>query len=206
MKPLNGEKAMTPEERNARRRELDADPFHLALTRKTAKAWRDRNKEALNAKRRAKYAANRERELERQRAYAAAHPEVRKRAWAKWASKPENRIKLLMRDRKRSADPVEKEKRKAQRAEKIRTDPAYAENIRAQKRRAYHRHKYDAIGLRWKYRFLWMPKWRQILAQGLERIEQYRKRCCVQTWSYFVKWYKRETGVQLDPQKRIIEK
>ena len=45
MKPLNGRCAMTREERNARRRELDLNAFHRSLSRKVAKAWKDKQRD-----------------------------------------------------------------------------------------------------------------------------------------------------------------
>ena len=82
--------AMTKDDRNARRRELDRDPFHRALTRKTARAWRERNWEKLNAIRRDRYKTDeafRAAEKARHERYYAAHPEARAKACKKWADK-----------------------------------------------------------------------------------------------------------------------
>lgn len=200
MRPLNGSRAMTREEKNARRRELDANPFHRALTYKTAKAWRDAHRDEINARRRAKYAANRESFCARQRAYNEAHPEVKKKSWKRWASKPENRAKLRERDRIRAADPVAAERKRQLRRKRMK-NPKVRNHVRWQKRFYYHKHKHDATGLRWKYKFLWLPAWRKIAAAGPDRIEKYRRRCAVQTWCYFVRWYFQETGERLSAQK-----
>ena len=109
MRALNGKCAMTRDEKNARRRELDADPFHRALTRKTAKKWRDRNLEKIKAKRRAWYAENAERERARQRAWNAAHKDKRAAAWKKWADA--NRERLRARDAARYATAADKARR-----------------------------------------------------------------------------------------------
>lgn len=200
MKPLNGKCAMTREEKNARRRELDADPFHHSLSRKTANAWREKHKDELNARKRAWYAANKDREQARVKAYREAHPDKRAASWKRWSSKPENVAKLRMRDRARAADPVQAERKRQLRRERMK-DPRVRNRVRWQKRFYYHQHKHDTIGLMWKYKFIWLPKWKKIAAEGIERIERYRARCSVESWSYFVRWYRREFGIQLDPQK-----
>lgn len=200
MRPLNGKCAMTREEKNARRRELDADPFHRSLTLRTQRAWREKHKDEINARRRAKYAANPESERAKSKAWNEAHPDKRAASWKKWSAKPGNRAKLRARDRARAADPVKAEHNRQLRRERLK-DPKVRNRVRWQKRFYYHQHKHDAIGLKWKYKFTWLPKWKKIASEGIERIERYRARCAVQTWSYFVQWYWREFGVRLEPQK-----
>ena len=199
MRPLNGERAMTREERNARRRELDRNPFHLALSHKVRKAWRDRNKEKINARRLAKYALNREAESERRKAYHLAHPEKRKEAWKRYVSKPENRAYLRERDRKRSKESIRR--KIGRRKERMRTDKRYAAKIRWEKRFNYHRHKHDAIGIRAMLRQEWIAKWTSVVAAGEERIEKYLGRCGIRVRSFFGKW--RRAGMPTDLDKAL---
>ena len=187
MRPLNGKCAMTREETNARRRELDADPFHRALTHKTQKAWRDRNRERINAKRRAHYAANSERERARQKAWREAHPDSRKASWKRWADA--NRERLRARDAARfatAADKARRERMIAARRERMANDPEYHEKIKAQKRALYHRNKNGAKFLRWRLKFILIPRWRKIDGEDAER--KYLAHCNDRTRRLYMLW------------------
>lgn len=196
-KPLNGVGRMTSEEKNARRRELDRDPFHHALSLRTAKAWRDRNPDKiaeLNARRRAKYAANRERERARAKAWREANPDKVREAWKHYASKPGNRAKLRERDRKRYATPEARERLRELRRKRIAENPRCAARVRFQKRLAYHTHKHDGIGLRWMFLQSWSKLWPRVVAGGDAAIEKYHRRTKPRIWSYFLHW--RRGGVE----------
>ena len=187
MGPLNGRCAMTRDERNARRRELDADPFHLSLTHKVKKAWRERNRERVNAERRGKYAANAERERTRAKAWRDANPEKRKAAWKRWADA--NRDYLRERDAKRSATAAEKARRAAYvaaRRERMASDPEYRKRVNAQKRDAYHRGKGGSKFLRWYLKCLLVPRWRRI--DGEEDERKYLARCNDRTRRLYMLW------------------
>ena len=130
--------AMTREQRNAHRRLLDLNPFHYALTLRTARRWRKANAKRLAKRRRERYANDpeyRERERERGRKWAEANREKKKASWKKWADA--NRDKLRERDRLRSGTEKEKLRRAqqiAQRRERLHTDPEYAAKVREYKR------------------------------------------------------------------------
>ena len=191
MKPLNGRCAMTRDEVNARRRELDADPFHRALTNKTAKAWRDRNRERINAKRRADYAANIERERARAKAWRDANPEKRSASWKKWADA--NRDRLRARDAARYATPADKARRErmiAARRERMASDPEYRAHVNALKRAYYHNSKTGAKFLRWYLKFILVPRWLKI--EGDEAERKYLARCNDRTRRLYMLW-KRDT-------------
>ena len=86
----------------------------------------------------------------------------------------------------------------AKRRERIRTDPEYAARIREQKRLAYHRNKAKASGLAWYHKFIWEPKWREVVAEGRDRVTAYLKRAKPKTRHYFSIWYgkyRREIGM-----------
>lgn len=191
---------MTPEEKKARRRELEADPFRRSLMRKTQYAWRKKHKDEINARRRAKYAANKERERARQKAWRDANPDKRAASWKKWSSKPENRARLRARDRERYADPEYRKRKREYRREHLK-DPKVLNHVRWLRRFFYHKHKHDAIGLRWKYKFQWLPHWKKVAAGGPDRVARYFARCAAETRSYFIRWYRSEFGIQLDPMR-----
>ena len=187
MRPLNGKCAMTREETNARRRELDADPFHRALTHKVQKAWRDRNREHFNAKKRAWYAANIERERARSKAWRDAHKDKRAASWKKWADA--NRERLRARDAARyatAADKVRRDRVIAARRERLKNDPEYHEKIKAQKRDLYHRNKNGAKFLRWRLKFILVPRWRRIDGDEAER--KYLAHCNDRTRRLYLLW------------------
>lgn len=195
-------KAMTREQKNAHRRLLDMNPFHHALTLKTQRKWRKAHAKELNARRRERYATDPEyRELERERGrkYREENPEKTRAAWKKWADK--NRDKLRERDALRRTAPEEKARRAeqiAKRRERIKTDPEYAAKIREQKRLAYHRNKHTDKGVEWLQKFLWEPKWRQVVAEGPDRVQAYLKRAKPRTRHYFAIWYgkhRRDVGM-----------
>ena len=199
---MRRKRAMTREEKNAHRRLLDLNPFHHALTLRTARRWRKAHAEELAKKRRHRYANDseyRDSERERQRKWRESNPDKTKAAWKKWADK--NRDRLRERDRKRSATEKEKARRAkmiAERRERIKTDPEYAAHVREIKRQAYHRNKHTAKGLAWHTKYIWEPKWRAVAAEGKERIEKYLKRCNAKTRYYFSLWYgkyRREIGM-----------
>lgn len=185
MKPLNGRCAMTREERNARRRELDLDAFHHSLSRKVANAWREKHRDELNARRRAKYAANRERERARCRAWREANPELKRAAWQRWAKA--NREKLRKRDRLRYADPEQRAKKAEQRKAREATPEGRAKK-RAARRYSYHKLKHSPLGFRRMYLQQWSKLWPKLVAEGEERIEKYHRRAAVRTWSFFLHW------------------
>lgn len=188
MRALNGRSAMTREERNARRRELDADPFRRSLRLKREKAWRDRTKEERNARRRAKYAALTPEELAaekaKHKAYRDANKEKRAAAWKKWADKN--------RDRLRAKDAARDKKKNAARAAEYRarkaSDPGYLEHVRKIRRDGYARNKDRSLGYRWKYLQIWRPKWLEVVK--LDRIAEYVKRCAPKTRLFFNYWLK----------------
>ena len=187
MRPLNGKCAMTPEERRARRKELESDPFYRQLINKRVKAWRDANKEKLNAARRAKYAENPDLERARCKAWREANPEKARASWRKWYSKPANVAHLRARDRARAADPVLRARKEAQRKER-RKDPAVRARERAYRRYHYHANKYRPSGLRWMFLQQWSKKWASVVADGPEAVDKYLKRCMPRTRSYFKHW------------------
>ena len=199
---MKRKKAMTREQKNAHRRLLDLNPFHHALTLRTARRWRKAHAKELAAKRRERYANDpeyRERERERGRKWREANPDKRKAAWKKWAAK--NADKLRARDAARSKSPEEKARRAAmveKRRERIKNDPEYAQKIREQKRAAYHRNKHTAKGIEWMQKYLWEPKWREVVEGGCDRITAYLKRAKPKTRHYFHIWYgkhRRELGM-----------
>lgn len=59
------------------------------------KIYRRENKDKVKAKRRANYLKNREAIIAETKAYAKTHPEVKRKARAKWLAKPENKLKRL---------------------------------------------------------------------------------------------------------------
>lgn len=185
MKPLNGRCAMTREERKARRRELDLNAFHHSLSRKVAKAWREKHRDEINARRREKYAANRERELAWCRAWREANPELKRAAWQRWAKA--NREKLRKRARLRYADP-EKRAKDAERRKAREATPEGRAKKRAASRYFYHKLKYSPLGFRRIYLMRWSKIWPKIVADGEERVEQYHRRAAVRTWSFFLHW------------------
>ena len=190
--------AMTREQKNAHRRLLDLNPFHHALTLRTARRWRKANAKRLAKRRRDRYANDPE-YRERGRKWAEAHPEKKKASWKKWADK--NREKLRERDRLRSGTEKEKLRRAqqiAQRRERRHTDPEYAAKVREQKRQSYHRNKAKASGLAWYHKFIWEPKWREVVSGGPDRVAAYLKRAKPRTRHYFGIWYgkyRREFGM-----------
>ena len=194
MRPLNGKCAMTREERNARRRELDAaSAFHRANTRKTANKWRKKHAEAIKARRREKYAtdpAYRQKQRKYSLRWRKNNPDKVKLSWKKWADK--NREHLRERDRLRSATQAESERRKrlvAERRERIASDPDYTARIRAAKREHYHRFKHTQKGIAWLQRYIWEPKWREVCAAGAARIQSYVSRAKPRTREYFARWF-----------------
>lgn len=187
MQPLNGRCAMTRDEANARRRELDADPFHRALTLKTPKAWRDRNRDRINEKRRADYAANIEREHARQKAWREANPDKRRASWKKWADA--NRDRLRARDAARSTTEAEKARRAhmiAVRRERMASDPGYRAHVNALKRANYHNSKTGAKFLRWYLKSILIPRWLKI--EGDEAERKYLARCNDRTRRLYMLW------------------
>ncbi len=198
---LNGKTPMTPEERLARRKELESRPFAHANMRKRANAWRAKNRDRINARKRELYQLNREKEIAYHKAWRAAHKDACKRSWKKWAEK--NRAHLRARDMARTAaikaDPkLAEEKRQKRRARMA--DPKRRNHERWVRRLWYHTHKHDEIGLRWRLKHLLIPRWERLMTEGPDAIERYRRRCTVETWSLLVKWA-RPRGVYLDPQK-----
>lgn len=194
--------AMTREQKNAHRRLLDLNPFHHALTLRTARRWRKANAKRLAKRRRDRYANDpeyRERERERGRKWREAHSEKKKASWKKWADA--NRDKLRERDRLRSGTEKEKARRAkmiADRRERMKNDPEYAAKVREQKRQSYHRNKAKASGLAWYHKFIWEPKWREVVSGGPDRVAAYLKRAKPRTRHYFGIWYgkyRREFGM-----------
>ena len=193
--------AMTKDERNDRRRELDRDPFHRALTRKTARAWRERNREKLNAIRRDRYKTDeafRAAERERHERYYAAHPEVRAKAWKKWAAK--NRDRLRERDRERYRTEEGRAKchaKNVRRIARIRADPVlnaeFLKCKRANEAARIARLKRDpATWTAWRIEHWWLPRWKIVAQQGPEAISRYLKRARADARKAFVAWYARE--------------
>lgn len=188
---------MTREEANARRRELDQNPFHRSLTRKVANKWRIAHRDELNERRRANYEKNKEREHARQKAWRKAHPESVKASWKKWADK--NRAYLHERDRIRYRDPAYREIKKQQRRELMK-DPRRIARKRWKARVSYHKNKNTEVGIAWLIRNIWEPRWMQLIEEPEESIERYRRRCATRTWTYFVRWA-RLRGLYFDPQR-----
>lgn len=194
----NGRKGLTPEERKQRRRELEQNPFHHALTLKTARAWRERNKAKLNARRRERHAADAEyraAEKARQEHYHAAHPEARKKAWKKWADK--NRQHLRERDRVRYKSEHGQAVYKAKLArsrERYATDEAYRAHRRELNRIREKRHM-DALRrdpekwTAWRIEHWWMPRWEKAVAEGPDAIARYLKRARPDARREFTRWY-----------------
>lgn len=188
MRCLNGHSRMTREEKNARRRELDKDPFHHELSLRTARAWRARNPDkiaALNARRRAKYAANKEKEHARAKAWREAHKADRNASYKLWAKR--NRSKLREKWRERGKDPVIAERRRQLRRKRMQ-DPQRRKHVNWLKRFYYQQHKYDRIGIRAMIRQEWLERWQSVVAAGEERIEKYLNRCGVRVKTFFGKW------------------
>ena len=185
MRPLNGKSKMTREERNARRRELNKNPFHRNLELRRQRAWREKNKEKMNARKREVYAENREREVARGRRWREENPEKVKAAWKKWADK--NRDYLHERDRIRRQNPEFVERRR--RLRKIRDSSPEGRAINNAAHKAwYHKNKNGARGLRWYMKFLWIPKWESLEREGPEAEEKYLKRCYEKTRMYYRLW------------------
>ena len=193
MRPLNGKCAMTREERNARRRELDADPFHHALTLKTARKNRAKNRDKLNARNRERYAEHREEINARLRAKRAADPvgtlERERKYWRKWRSKPGVREYLKQKYREYASVPEHIERKKSLRA--ARKAARTPEQIEAEKKRRrdwYHRTKRDASGIRWTFKQQWRPRWTRLVDEGPEAISRYQKRCTPRTKFFLNAW------------------
>lgn len=203
MRALNGHSRMTPEEKNARRRELDKDPFHHALSRKTANAWREAHKDELNARRRAKYAENIEHEHEYRRKWREENKDKTKAAWKRYSSKPGNKTKLREKWRERAKDPVIAERRRELRRKRM-LDPQRRKHVNWQKRFSYHAHKHDRIGIRAMVRQEWREKWQSVVAAGDERIEKYLKRCGVRVRSFFAKWRRAGMPTEIDDIMEVL--
>ena len=180
-----GRKRMTREELNAHRRELYANPFHRALTRKVANIWRNAHKDELNARRRAKYAERAEHERARARAWREANKDRLKEYWKKWADN--NREKIRERDRKRYSDPAQVARKKELR--KIReSTPEGVARKRELRRLSYERNKTKASGLRWIMKFDWIPRWKRLETEGPGAEEKYLRKCCERTRMYYRLW------------------
>lgn len=193
--------AMTNEEKNARRRELDRDPFHRALTYKTARAWRQRNRDKLNARRREKYrtdAEYRAAERARQLKYNTAHPEARAKAWKKWADK--NRDALHASYAARYHTPEGRAKcyaKNASRMARIRADPELHDEWKRRKRATeaarYARLMRDPVKwTAWRMEHWWLPRWTVIVPQGPEAIARYLRRARPDARKAFIAWYTRQ--------------
>lgn len=186
----NGKRAMTREERNARRRVGNISEFAAAMQRRTRRRWREAHAEEINARRRAYYAEHREEMRAKQKAWRDAHPETKRKSWQNWAKK--NKEKLREKDRKRAQNPEYVRRKVARMKERRQTDPEYAARVRAQKRAKYRRDKERAAGLRWRLKFLWIPKWERIVAEGEERMAKYLMRAGEETCHYFHLWHGRD--------------
>ena len=173
MRPLNGRCGMTRDEINARRRELNRNPFHKALDLKVKKKWREANKDKLNARQREWYAANREKCIERQKKWRAENLDKARESWKKWAGK--NREKLRERDRVRRLNPELVEH--ARKLRKLRdSSPEGRAKNRAAKRNWYATHKDKASVLRWTLCSLWIPRWKKLEFEGPEAEDRYLRR------------------------------
>jgi hypothetical protein len=168
---------MSPEERRARIRELDANPFHRALTRKTQNAWRAKHKDELNARARQYYAEHREKFRMKLKAWREANREQLREYHRSWSHRPENIVRLRKKWSERAAKPEIKARRRARYHERMATDPEYRARQAVSKRISYEKRKFGERALRWKIENTWIPIWRQIVAAGMERIEKYRRRC-----------------------------
>lgn len=194
----NRRKGMTPEEKKQRRRELEQNPFHHALTLKTARAWRERNRDKINARRLERHASDpefRAAENERQKRYRAANPDAQKKAWKKWADK--NRQRLHERDRVRyqSEHGQALYKAKLSRArERYATDEAYRAHRRELNRLRENR-RMDALRRNpakwtaWRIKHWWRPRWEKAVADGPDAIARYFKRARPDARREFTKWY-----------------
>lgn len=197
MRPLNGKARMTRDERNARRRELSKDPFRKALAAKWRKAWREKNKEKLRAQARVRYKKNREEAIERSKRWRAANPQKVRLASRRWHVR--HREHLRAKEKARYADPAFRERKRMLR--KIRdADPANRARQNFVRRIAYERNKHSMRYMAWKIRYHLEPRWKELMESPVEAIERYRRRCTVETWSYFVRWA-RARGRFMDPQK-----
>ena len=194
----NRRKGMTTEEKKQRRRELEQNPFHHALTLKTARAWRERNRDKINARRRERHASDpefRAAENARQKRYRAANPDAQKKAWKKWADK--NRQRLHERDRVRyqSEHGQALYKAKLSRArERYATDEAYRAH-RRELNRLRENQRMDALRrdpakwTAWRIKHWWRPRWEKAVADGPEAIARYLKRARPDARREFTKWY-----------------
>ena len=184
---------MTQEEKNARRRELNKNPFHHDLELKRQKAWRDRNRDKMNALRRKQYAENREKEIERGRKWRAENPEKSKAAWKKWADK--NRDYLRERDRIRRKDPKFAERKRELR--KIReSSPEGRAKRNESHKKWYHENKDKASILRWYMKFLWLPRWERLELEGPKAEELYLRRCNEKTRMCYRLWKSRNPIIE----------
>ena len=185
MQPLNGKCRMTREERNARRRELNKNPFHRDLELKRQRAWRERNKDKMNALRRENYAANKKKHLDRARRWRASNPEKVKAAWKKWADA--NRDHLRERGRLRRLDPKAAERKRELR--KIRDSSPEGRAKHNESRKAWWKKSKDKeVGIRWYMKCLWIPRWRRLELEGPDAEEKYLKRCNERTRAYYRLW------------------
>lgn len=182
------------DEINARRRMQNKTSriTHEANLRHGRKYRKEHHAEILAARRErwANDAKFRERELKRGRDWSARNPEKKKASWKKWADR--NRDRLRERDRARSSTDAEKMRRAkmvAERRERLKSDPEYAEHVRAYKREYYHRMKNAPQGIAWVRKCLWIPKWREVCAGGIDHVKAYLKRCVPRTRAHFAEWF-----------------
>lgn len=188
---------MTPEEKNARRRELDRNPFHLALTHKTQKAWRDAHKVERNAKRRANYAAHVDEMRAKAKAWRDRNKDKVKASWKRYMAKPGNKAKVYAKLKERAKDPaIAKRKRELRRIRE--KDPKRANHRRWVKRLYYHTHKHDVIGIRAYVRQDLRERWQSVVAAGEEETGKYLKRCGVRVRSFFAKWRRAGMPTEID--------
>ena len=144
-----------------------------------------RQDRSLECPQRAKYAANKEKEHARAKAWREAHKADRNASYKLWAKR--NRSKLREKWRERGKDPVIAERRRQLRRKRMQ-DPQRRKHVNWQKRFYYQQHKYDRIGIRAMIRQEWLEKWKSVVAAGEERIEKYLKRCGVRVKTFFGKW------------------
>ena len=185
MKPLNGKCRMTREERNARRRELYANPFYRSLVLKRAKKSRDKCKDRANARRREKYAANIERERARSQTWRDANRDKLHASWKKWADK--NREKLREYHKKRYSDPAVMERKRELRRIRESTPEGKAKR-REMRRRSYYKNRNSASGLRHTLMFEWIPRWESLATEGAGAEERYLRKCFEKTRMYYRLW------------------
>lgn len=219
MTPINGKCRMTREERNARRRELNANPFHRALNNKVRRAWHAAHREEQNAKARAKYWADpelREKSRKARRANAEANKEREKACWKAWYLAHRDEVCAKQRERTRTekgrAYMIE---RNRMRQERLDSDPEYRARYNAarneQRKRRLEKLKKNPVAYEaYMMKRYWAKKF-EAIAGDSDAIRSFMRNTNDVGRRAFAKWYSkidRTTGLGriVQPADELVER